>query len=120
VETIFTTQAPDGYANDNVQWELGTKFKASVSGQISAVRIYAAASEGGAHTVRLWNANGTVASGPFTWTFAAGSAGWQIFNFPASVAIAANVDYIVAISTSSDGFYEKATGGFASPINNGH
>jgi len=115
---IFTTQTPSAYSNDS-QYELGTKFKANVAGTITKIRIYAAANEGGVHTVRIWNANGTLVAGPYSWNITPGAAGWKVYNIT-DVPIAANTDYIVAVSNSTDMKYAISTGGFNSPINNGN
>ncbi len=118
--TIFTTQTPAGYDND-AQYELGTKFYATVDGTITKVRVYTHASEGGAHTVRIWDAAaGTVEAGPYTWTIASGTEGWKEFTLPTPLAITANTDYIVAVSNSTDQWYAATGNGFGVPITNGN
>lgn len=117
--TIFTTQLPANTYNDGASYELGTKFKANVAGKITKVRIYAGASEGGVHYVRIWNANGTLLAGPYSWTISSGTAGWKEYDMP-DLSISANTDYIVSVSTSSDYYYVATNGGFNSPINNGN
>lgn len=118
--TIFTTQTPNMYENDSA-YELGTKFRADVSGQIRQARLYSNASEGGTHTVRIWRAgDATLLAGPFTWNIPSGAAGWKTFTLPAPLQIAANTDYIVAVSNSSDKYYAEANHGFDTPIVNGH
>jgi chitodextrinase len=58
--TIFTTQVPDGSASDGAStfYELGTRFMASASGQITAIRFYKSASESGTHVGHIWDAAG--------------------------------------------------------------
>jgi hypothetical protein len=118
--TIFTSQTPGVYENDS-DYELGTRFWSDVNGQISQVRLYTNASEGGVHTVRIWRVSGqTVVAGPYSWTVPSGSTGWKTFTLPAPLAITANTDYIVAVSNSSDRYYASQIGGFDAPIVNGH
>ncbi|MBT1070850.1 DUF4082 domain-containing protein [Pelotalea chapellei] len=118
--SIFTSQTPSTYENDQM-YELGTRFSADVSGQITRVKIFTDAFEGGNHTVRIWRVqDGAVVAGPFAWDFAAGSAGWKSFTLPAPLQISANTDYIVAVSNSSDQNYAAETNGFDAPIVNGH
>ncbi len=119
-QTIFTTQTPNLPEND-APYELGTRFYANVNGQITGVRIYATAQEGGSHTVRIWNAStGTVVAGPFTWDFSSGTEGWKTFTLPTALSITANTDYVVSVSNSGDRWYAQAVQGFASPIVNGN
>ncbi|NBD27113.1 DUF4082 domain-containing protein [Paenibacillus glycinis] len=118
--SIFTTQTPAAYDNDT-QYELGTKFYSTVAGTITKARIYANATEGGAHTVRIWKVStGTTVAGPYTWNITAGTAGWKEFTLPTALAIAANTDYIVSVSTSSDHWYPATSHGFDGPVNNGN
>ena len=118
-QTIFTTQVPAGSDSD-LQYELGTKFKANVNGSITKVRIYTNASEGGNHSVRIWRADSTLLSGPHTWSITSGTAGWKLFTLPSALNITANTDYIVAVSNSTDKYYSYTSHGFDSPINNGN
>jgi hypothetical protein len=117
--SIFTSQLPTMFENDST-YELGTKFWSEVNGQITQVRLYTHALEGGSHTVRIWRAdNGSLLAGPYTWTISQGTEGWKTFALPTAVQIAANTDYIVAISNSSDRYYAEAMGGFDLLIVNG-
>ncbi|MBJ6723713.1 DUF4082 domain-containing protein [Geomesophilobacter sediminis] len=119
-QTIFTSQVPTLYENDDT-YELGTRFFTDTPGQITQVRIYTNGIEGGTHTVRIWRrSDATVVAGPFTWDVTAGTAGWTSFTLPTRVSIAANTDYIVAVSNSSDHYYAEQTNGFAAAIVNGN
>ncbi len=119
--TIFTTQSPGAFLSDPHPYELGTKFYSTTNGSLTKVRIYTNATEGGAHTVRIWNAStGTVVAGPYTWNITAGTQGWHEFSLPTGYAVTANTDYIVSVSTSSDNWYPYTAHGFDSPINNGN
>jgi uncharacterized protein YaiE (UPF0345 family) len=92
-----------------------------VSGQITQVHVYTNAVEGGVHTVRIWRASDqAVVSGSYTWNIPSGSAGWKSFTLPTALNIAANTDYIVSISNSSDRYYASQQNGFNAPIVSGH
>lgn len=119
--SIFTTQTPTMFENDSV-YELGTKFWSDIDGQITQVRLYTHAQEGGNHTVRIWRvSDSSLLAGPYTWSISPGTEGWKTFALPAAVQIAANTDYIVAISnSSSDRYYAEAVNGFDAAIVNGH
>lgn len=119
-QNIFTTQVPNLHDND-APYELGTRFYANVNGQVTGVRIYTNAQEGGAHTVRIWNANtAALVAGPFTWTISSGTEGWKTFALPTALSITANTDYIVSVSNSGDRWYAQAVQGFSSPVVNGN
>ena len=118
--SIFTNQVPITFENDS-PYELGTKFYSDLPGQITQVRLYTHAQEGGIHTVRIWNANGaTVSAGPYSWNITAGTEGWKTFTLPTPLTISAHTDYIVAISNSADQYYAATPQGFADPITNGN
>src|SRR5688572_1666639 len=83
-------------------YELGTVFRATVSGKVTHVRVYALASETGTHTARLWrNSDNALIGGPWTWTYG-GAAGWTTLDIP-DVLIAPDIDYTVAVSTGGAG-----------------
>ncbi|WP_391572540.1 DUF4082 domain-containing protein [Cohnella sp.] len=120
-ESVLSTQVPSGYGADQ-QYELGTKFKTTVNGHVSRVRLYTYEYEGGNHTVRIWKASdGTLLTGPYLWNVTAGVRGWREFILPTALSVAANEDYIVSITNSStDKVYAFAENGYGSPIVNGH
>ena len=96
-------------------------FWADVNGQITQVRVYTNAMEGGNHNVRIWRVkDSTLVAGPYTWNISSGTVGWKAFTLPAPLAIAANTAYIVAVTNSSDGYYAEQVHGFDAPIVNGH
>jgi phosphodiesterase/alkaline phosphatase D-like protein len=117
--SIFTNQVPAEFDHEGT-YEIGTKFWAGVNGQITQVRLYTGAAEGGDHSVRIWRvSDSTLLAGPFTWNITSGSEGWKSFTLPTPLAITANTDYIVAISNSSDQYYAAQENGFDAPIVNG-
>lgn len=85
---------------ENTDYELGTIFQSSVAGKITHFRVYSVAGERGDHTARIWrNGDDTVIAGPFTWNYG-GFTGWITLAIP-DVAIDANTDYTVVVSTGS-------------------
>jgi hypothetical protein len=111
---------PAFYENDSA-YELGTRFYADVTGQITQVRLYTSAAEGGAHNVRIWRvSDGALLAGPYSWNITSGTEGWKSFTLPTALGIGANTDYVVAISNSNDHYYAEETQGLSSPISNGH
>ena len=106
------TQSPSvPAANDAAAVEVGTRFRADVTGYITAIRFYKGVQNVGPHVGNLWTAGGTLLS---TVPFSGESAsGWQEVALPSPVAIAANTSYIVSYHTNS-GFYAGDNGYFAS------
>jgi hypothetical protein len=85
---------------ENTDYELGMIFQSSVSGKITHIRVYSVAGERGDHTARIWrDADETVIAGPFTWNYG-GVTGWITLDIP-DVAIDANTEYTVVVSTGS-------------------
>ncbi len=119
--TIFTNQVPAATAGDrDLPYELGTKFKTTVGARVLKARLYAAATETGVHTVRLWRvADSAVIAGPYAWTFPSGTTGWKEFTFPEPVLIAGNTDYIIDVTNGTDQWYFGTEHAFDAPVNNG-
>jgi subtilase family serine protease len=84
-------------------YELGLKFTASESGEVTGARFYKESwMRGYTHVGKLWSSTGSILA---TATFTNESAfGWQQVNFARPVAIAANTVYIVSFSTGG-GYY---------------
>src|SRR5258705_372890 len=60
-QTLFTTQVPAQLAqSDGTNYELGTQFRSSATGQITAIRFWKDANESGTHTGRIWSSTGTL------------------------------------------------------------
>jgi hypothetical protein len=98
-ETIFTTQTPSNpNATDGTTYELGVKFQSDVSGQITAIRYWKAASETGSHTGRIWSSTGSVLA---TVTFSNETAsGWQQQALSTPLNIQANTTYVVSVGVN--------------------
>jgi hypothetical protein len=95
---------------------VGTRFRASVDGTISAMRFYKGAGNTGTHIGQLWTTSGTLL-GEATYTNET-TFGWQQVSLPAPVPITAGTDYIVSYF-SSDGFYAVSNNFFVNSVVNG-
>ena len=74
--------------------ELGTKFRADVSGYVTGIRFYKGATNTGTHIGSLWTSTGTrLAQVTFSNETASG---WQQANFATPVAITAGTTYVVS------------------------
>lgn len=99
--TIFSPTDTPSVANtaDASAVELGVKFVASVSGDITGIRFYKGSQNTGTHLGDLWTTNGTLlASATFTNETASG---WQQVNFATPVHIQAGVTYIASYHTNT-------------------
>ena len=85
---------PAGPDPDGGNVEIGTRFRASVAGNITGIRYYKFSTNTGTHTGSLWSNTGTLLA---TATFSGETAtGWQQVNFSSPVAIAANTSYVAS------------------------
>ena len=101
--SIWPATSPTSAADaDSGSVELGTRFRSTSAGVITAIRFYKAAQNTGTHVGSLWSANGDLL-GQVTFTGET-SSGWQTAQLPTAVAIQANTWYVVSYHTSS-GFY---------------
>ena len=109
VDSLFRTEAPSSSYNDR-SYELGTEFLTLSNGFITKARLYSHINEGGSHTVRLWQFDGssyTLVAGPFNWNLSSGIKGWREFVFTSPVAVEANKTYIISISNGPDLNYQR-------------
>ncbi|HEY3082936.1 MAG TPA: DUF4082 domain-containing protein, partial [Chloroflexota bacterium] len=80
--------------SDSSSIELGVKFRANQSGQITGIRFYKGAQNTGTHVGKLWSSTGTLlASATFSGETASG---WQQVTFATPVTIAANTTYVAS------------------------
>jgi hypothetical protein len=109
--SLWPTETPSGGVDaDPNAIELGTRFRSSSAGNITALRFYKHPQNTGTHVGTLWSANGTqLAQVTFTGESASG---WQTQVLPTPFAIQANTDYVVSYHTSS-GFYIGEDGYFS-------
>jgi hypothetical protein len=95
-------------AADSAPVEVGTRFRADVSGYVTAIRFFKSAQNTGAHVGNLWTDGGVLLS---TVTFVGESvSGWQEATLDTPVQIAADTTYVVSYHTTT-GHY-AADGGF--------
>jgi hypothetical protein len=115
-DTLFDFTAPAvSDAGDPSSLEVGVKFTASVSGQVTGVRFYKSAANTGTHIGSLWSASGSLlASATFTNESASG---WQSVTFSSPVAITAGTTYVAGYFDPS-GHYSATSSGFNSAFTN--
>ena len=95
---------------DSSATEVGTKFRADVAGQVTAIRFYKGSVNTGTHVGRLWSASGTQLASV---TFAGESAsGWQQANLSTPVTLTAGTTYVVSYY-APNGRYAADPGYFA-------
>ena len=103
-------------ANDTSAVELGVKFTASASGQITGIRFYKGPLNTGTDVADLWSSTGTLlATATFTNERASG---WQQVNFSTPVAITAGTTYVASYHTSV-GEYSATNNYFTSNVVSG-
>lgn len=116
--SLFTTQTPveTNLSDGSVNYELGTKFKSSVAGQVTAIRYWKGTKEVGTHIGHIWGPIGALLT---TVTFVNETAsGWQQQLLPAPLSISAGTTYTVSVNTVAT-FYSATTGGLSYQIING-
>ncbi|WP_018614591.1 DUF4082 domain-containing protein [Segetibacter koreensis] len=102
--------------NDGQAIEVGVKFRASQSGNITGIRFYKGTNNTGTHTGNLWTSTGTkLASATFT---AESASGWQEVHFATPVAISANTTYVASYLSNSGG-YALTANFFGTSVTNG-
>lgn len=116
--TIFqTTDVPAiPLQNDAEGIEIGTKFRTTLTGNITAARYYKGAGSTGTKVAHLWTSAGTLlATATFTGET---SSGWQQVSFTSPVAVTANTTYVISYFTSN-GMYARNESYFGSATVNG-
>jgi Domain of unknown function (DUF4082)/Fibronectin type III domain/Bacterial Ig domain len=111
-DTIFEFATPSTVdTGDTSSVELGVKFTAEVSGTVTGVRFYKAATNTGTHIGSLWSATGTLLASA---TFSNESAsGWQQVTFATPVSITAGTTYVAGYLAPS-GHYSATSSAFGS------
>ncbi len=114
-DTSFVPQSAP--VNDQGQpIEVGTKFRSSVAGQITALRYYRGAGDDDTHVGHLWSSTGAqLAEVSFTGESASG---WQEMALPTPIAILPNTTYIASIFSSPTGNFAITPGGLAAARDN--
>lgn len=86
--------------NTTFDWEVGTRFTATVSGSVTRIRYYKLSSESGTHTGKIWNSSGTLL-GSVTFSGETAS-GWQEAVLSSPVAISPEETYTVSTNINSN------------------
>ena len=103
---VPTTAAWD----DSSPVQVGTRFTTSASGAVTAIKFYKGAANTGAHTVKLWAADGALlASAPSS---AESASGWQTVTLPTPITLTPGQVYTAAYQ-SSGGRYAATPGGLS-------
>jgi hypothetical protein len=115
-DTIFDFGSPaNADSGDPGSGNLGVKFTADTSGQITGIRFYKAAANTGTHIGSLWSSAGTLlASATFTNESASG---WQSVQFSTPVTITAGTTYVASYFDPS-GHYAYTSAALASAVDN--
>ena len=131
VVDLFNSQPVTGTSyNDGTSLELGVRFEAAESGEITALRYYRSATDSGDTDVRtgtLWDANAN-ALGTVTFTSAPGQDGWQTATFSSPIEIQAGMVYTasyhtednyIALGNYFDSQFSGALGTLTAPVSAG-
>ena len=106
-----TVAVPYQAVTDPNSVEVGVKFRVDVVGQVTGLRFFKGAGNGGTHLGNLWSSTGALlASATFTNETATG---WQQVNFATPVSINPGVTYVASYFAPA-GHYAYARGFFAS------
>lgn len=98
--TLFPSTTTPASPNDSdaSSTEIGMKFTADVSGNVTAIRFYKGSQNTGTHVGHLWSSTGTLLA---TVTFTGETAsGWQQATLSTPVAITAGTVYVVSYHTN--------------------
>jgi hypothetical protein len=116
--TIFDFTAPAAGnidSGDPGSAEVGVKFTADTSGQITGIRFYKSAANTGTHIGSLWTAAGALlAQATFTGETASG---WQTVLFSSPVAVTAGTTYVAAYF-DPNGHYSGTKQAFTTAVDN--
>jgi hypothetical protein len=98
-------------------FEVGTKFRSTTAGQVTALRVWHPAGGPGSYNLTLWNTAGTSLA---TATVTAGTAAeWLEAPLLTPVLIAADTIHTVSYQVPAGAFYQATLGGLASPVRSG-
>lgn len=101
--TGFENEVPaNPDVSDGQPIELGVKFSVDQPGEVTALRFYKGASNGGTHTGNLWSETGTLLA-TATYTNETAS-GWQEVALPTPVAVEPGHVYVASYHSASGGF----------------
>ncbi len=114
-DTLFGTTVPTPSGDDDENYELGVKFKATSAGHITAIRVFRAAASLGSsptsYTGRLWTAGGTQLARV---TINAPTTGaWAEASLSSPVSISANTTYVVSYNVPKGKWYQATNDNLA-------
>jgi methionine-rich copper-binding protein CopC len=112
LETTLAPQLPN--LSNGSGLTLGLRFTPTVSGSITGLRYWRAASNTGTHVGTLYAANAAVLA---TVTFVDGAEGWQQASLATPVSVTAGATYIASYF-SPTGVYSATTNVFTTPMSN--
>ncbi|MEJ0084588.1 MAG: DUF4082 domain-containing protein [Pseudomonadota bacterium] len=109
--SLWPTATPDLTVDpDPNSIELGTRFRSTAPGNVTALRFYKIPQNTGTHVGSLWSSTGNLLAQV---TFSGETAsGWQVQALPTPVALTPNADYVVSYHTNA-GAYTGDDGYFA-------
>jgi hypothetical protein len=118
-QMLLTTQTPGNPSvNTGQAWELGVRVRSDVAGQVTGLRFWKGPNEDGPHLGHVWSGAGQLLA---TVTFSGESAsGWQQQTLGTPVAIEANTDYVVSVTTGPNGNFAITLNAFANGFVQGH
>jgi hypothetical protein len=115
-QSIYTTQTPAiTDANDGIPITLGTRFTSAVSGNITGIRFYRAATAPTSAIGLLFTDDGTELQRV---TFGSLTTGWNTATFATPISITAGLYYRAEYFSS--GPYVATSGQFTTSVTNGH
>jgi hypothetical protein len=119
--TLYTTETPYIYNDEQQSYNLGTEFGVLAEGFITRARLYTNDLEEGEHFIRLWwldevSEEYLTIAGPFSWSFTGGYTGWREFDFPSPVAVQPGSNYIISITNVPGNYYYAQTEDIFSPL----
>lgn len=103
--TLFGTAAALGGTSADNNYELGTRFRTSTAGYVTALRVWRPTTNGpSSYPARLWTATGTKLA---QITIAAPTAGaWAEATLDSPIALTANTTYVVSYAVTSGNAYQ--------------
>jgi hypothetical protein len=110
-----TVVPPDGTDTSSV--ELGVKFRADMDGQVTGIRFYKGAGNGGQHTGTLWSSSGLALSPTTAFTNESSGSGWQSMTFAKPIDVIAGMTYVASYH-APQGHYSYSAGGLANGVDN--
>jgi Domain of unknown function (DUF4082) len=114
--TIWPNTVVPPAGTDASSVELGVKFRADMDGQVTGIRFYKGAGNGGQHTGTLWSSSGLALSPTTAFTNESAS-GWQSMTFAKPIDVIAGTTYVASYH-APQGHYAYSAGGLANGVDN--